>query len=338
MMPPELRCDPVTGQWVGVYTDNSFSPSDYPKGNHRPPQKAICQFCLEKEHLTPPEVDAVRLQGSAPNRPGWQVRVVPNKFPALRIEGNLDSKMEGILEMTRGIGAHEVVIESPDHNKNLCDLREDELTFVIQKYQSRFIDLSKDKRFRYIVIFKNYGESAGASVEHPHTQIIALPMIPQAVLEEIKGAHQYYVKHKACVFCDMIKQEEQDKVRIITQNEHFIVFCPFVSKYPFECWIMPKQHQSQFHLMPEAEQRGLAGAMKEILLRLKVCLSDPSYNFYLHCSSTYAPRASRSFHWHMEIIPKLTPGSGFEWGTGFYIATTEPSLAAGYLREVHINS
>ena len=335
MMPPELRCDPVTGQWVGVSTDNSFSPQDYPAGNHRPPQKAMCPFCLEKEHLTPPEVDAVRLQGSAANHPGWQVRVVPNKFPALRIEGQIDRRIQGILEMTRGIGAHEVVIETPDHEKNLCDLREDELTFVIQKYQSRILDLSKDKRFRYVVIFKNYGEAAGASVEHPHTQIIALPMIPQSVSEEIKGAHQYYLKHKRCVFCDIIDQENKDRVRKIAENDHFVAFCPFVSKYPFECWVMPKSHTLQFHLMTEAEQRNLARVMKETLLRLKVCLSDPAYNFYLHCAPANA-RPTRSFHWHLEIIPKLTPGSGFEWGTGFYVVTTEPSVAAGYLRQVHI--
>ena len=328
----ELRRDPIIGQWVIVHKEDSLGPESYEKQDQTPRHAATCQFCPGREHQTPPEVDAIRDKGSAANTPNWQVRVVPNKFPALKIEGTLDERTDGLFDMSNGIGAHEVLIETPEHEKNIAEYTQKEVSNVIKQYQSRIIDLTGDKRFKYILVFKNYGESAGTSVEHAHSQIIALPMIPKYVAEKIEGAGVYYDKHQRCVFCDMIKQEYEDQKRILTENDDFIAFCPFVPRYAFEFWIMPKRHDSRFTTIDGNVRESLAMILKETLMRLKICLSDPSYNFYLHNAPVNADD-EQAFHWHIEVVPKLTRTTGFEWGTGFYVVRTSPEAAAGYLRD-----
>src|SRR3989338_5940157 len=331
----ELRRDPIVGQWVIVHTDDSWGPTRFDVEAHRFDKAATCQFCPGREHMTPPEVSAIRFNGAHPNSSGWQVRVVPNKFPALRIEGNFDEKRFGVFETANGIGAHEVLIEGPDHKKNLADFTQEEIVYVLDQYQNRVVDLARDKRFKYIVIFKNYGESAGATVEHAHSQIIALPMVPKYVAEELRGAENYYAKNQRCIFCDLIEQEKRDQARIVAENESFIAFCPFVPRYAFEFWILPKAHHSEFSSMTIEERLQLAKIFKETLQHLKSCLSDPSYNYYLHISPVNHGEF-KSFHWHLEIIPKLTRVSGFEWGTGFYVVRTEPGMAAKFLREAKV--
>lgn len=333
----ELRRDPIIGQWVSVHTEDSLGPEHYEKEDQTSRHAATCQFCPGHEHQTPPEVDAIRKEDSAPNTPDWQVRVVPNKFPALKIEGDIEERTQGIFNMSNGVGAHEVLIETPVHDHNLADLTHEEVDDVIKLYQRRLKDLTKDKRFKYIIIFKNYGESAGTSVEHAHSQIIALPMIPKYVLEELEGAKTYYDQHKRCVFCDMVKQEYQDQERILAENDDFIAFCPFVSRYAFEYWIMPKKHHSKFSAMDDKGRYALAGILRETLLRLKNCLSDPSYNYYLHVAPVNTGK-KEEFHWHIEIVPKLTRTTGFEWGTGFYVVRTSPKAAASYLRNAELAS
>jgi len=207
---------------------------------------------------------------------------------------------------------------------------------VIQKYRSRSAGLAQDKRFKYILIFKNFGSSAGASLEHGHSQIIALPMVPKMVLEEIEGARHYFEYRGRCIFCDIIQQEFQDKERIIAENKDYLAFCPFVPRYPFECWIVPKKHSPQFFEISDEEQSNLAVLLKEALCRIKMCLSNPSYNFYLHTAPVNYEK-QESYHWHIEIIPKLTRVAGFEWGTGFYFVPTAPRDAARYLREINFN-
>ncbi len=331
----ELRRDPVLGRWVIVNTSQSLSPDEYGKEERVFHQQEICPFCPGREDRTPAEIESVRYDGSAPNTPGWITRVVPNRFPVLDIEGDLDRKGIGIFDMSRGVGAHEVIVETPDHCKDFPDFSPQELYEVINKYTSRSIDLAKDKRFKYVLIFKNYGWAAGASLEHAHSQVIALPMVPKYVQQSAKGAQAYYETHRSCVYCDILKQEFSDKERIVIENDHFVCFTSFTSRFPFETWIMPKQHQSSFCEMTEQARRGLAHILKETLLRNKKCLSDPSYNFFIH---TAPIRCSlpQSYHWHLEIIPKLTKMAGFEWGTGFYVVRTDPAKAAEYLRQVTI--
>ncbi|MFA5087929.1 MAG: galactose-1-phosphate uridylyltransferase [Candidatus Omnitrophota bacterium] len=329
----ELRRDPIVGRWVIINTDHPLGPNDFEKEDQSAKQAAVCQFCSGRESQTPGEVESIRLNGSLPNTAGWSLRVVPNKFPALQVEGEIDKRGIGIFDMAKGIGAHEVVIETPDHHKNLADFSDQEILSVIKTYQSRLITLAKDKRFKYIMIFKNYGESAGASLEHAHTQILALPLVPKYVLEELEGAQYYYEYRGRCVFCDMIEQEYQDKKRIITENNDFISFAPFVPRFPFESWIIPKKHGFEFCSLAQEGRHNLAMILREVLYRMKKCLSDPSYNFYLHLAPLNNAYQD-SYHWHIEIIPKLTRVAGFEWGTGFYVVETEPGVAAQHLREV----
>ena len=329
---PELRRDPVVGRWVIIDSDHVKGPLDFPQEDNTPARQAICPFCPGREHQTPREVDAVRPLNSPPNTSGWLVRTVPNKFPVLSSDGTLQKEGCGIYDQMTGIGAHEVLIEHPDHDKTLTELTKEEMRLVIGQYQSRFRHLSKDSRFKYVVAFKNFGPSAGATVEHTHSQIIALPMVPKTVLEELKGAENYHESEGRCVFCDVISQEYQDKERIVVENNSFLAFCPYAPRYAFETWIIPKGHNADFVSTDDTTQGHLAQILQEVLHRFKRALRNPSYNYYLHTAPIgYAHSAC--YHWHIEIIPKLTRSVGFEWGTGLHIVPTFPQDAARFLRE-----
>lgn len=327
---PELRRDPLGGRWVIIDTFQPTHPEDFGEESHTY-KEMKCPFCYGNEHMTPPEIEVMRPQGSKPNSPDWQVRVVPNKFPALQIEGDLDRRGIGIYDMSRGVGAHEVIIQSPSHDKEISDLTDEQAVNILAMYCRRATDLTGDKRFKYILIFKNYGPSAGASLEHPHTQLIALPMIPKNVVEEIKGAASYFDYKERCIFCDMLRQEVEERERIIIENKYYIALCPYVSRFPFEVWIMPKKHNGYFCHISQDEIPELAKVLKEVLLRIKAVLHDPAYNFIIHTSPTNIAEMEEGYHWHIEIMPKLTRVAGFEWGTGFYIVSTPPELAAKYL-------
>ncbi len=330
---PELRRDPVNGRWVIVDTERPTQPSEFEVEKHIK-KRGTCPFCYGNEQMTPPEVDVERPKQGKPDTSGWLVRVVPNKFPALKIDERLLRKGEGLYDMSSGVGAHEVIIETPDHNKEMCELSLEEMERVIQAYRRRSIELGKDERFKYILIFKNYGKSAGTSLEHPHSQLIALPSIPKSVAEELRGSHFYYEYKERCIFCDMLYQEFQDSVRMILDNSKFLSFAPFSSRFPYETWIVPKKHHSQFSSLDEEEIKKLAKILKEVLLRIKKVLNDPSYNFIIHTSPIGEERMD--YHWHLEIMPRLIRTAGFEWGSGFYINPTSPEVAAEHLREVKI--
>ena len=332
----ELRRDPVLGRWVIVETEAPLLPGDFQK-EERHWKTDSCPFCYGNEDKTPPEIEAIRDPGTQPDTKGWQVRVVPNKFPALQIEGDIDRRGLGIYDMSSGVGAHEVIIQAPYHRREIPDLLDSEVENIIRMCHRRSRDLEKDRRFKYILLFKNYGPSAGASLAHPHIQLIALPMIPKNPAEEIEGALEYFEFHGRCLFCDMLRQEMQEKIRVVAQNKHFVAFCPFVSRFSFEVWILPRVHHSLFCDISQAEVADLAKVLKEVLLRLRLVLSDPAYNFIIHTSPiNHQDGDLPHYHWHIEIMPKLTRVAGFEWGTGFYIVSTPPELAAKYLTEVEI--
>ncbi len=328
----ELRRDPVTGRWVIIETDRPKSPADYEVEDHVK-RGGVCPFCPGNEHMTPPEIYAYREGEIKPNMPGWQTRVIPNKFPALRVEGNIDRMGIGMYDIMNGIGAHEVIIENPDHNKELCDLMDHEVEKVLWAYRNRSLDLRGDKRFKYILIFKNYGVSAGASLEHPHSQLIALPIVPKRVVEELRFSERYYEYRERCVFCDVMHQEIEERGRIIAENKGFVVFAPFVSRFAFEIAIYPKVHSSDFSYLQKEELVDLARILKETLLRMKLALRDPSYNFIIH-TAPIDGKERADYHWHIEIMPKVGKIAGFEWGTGFYLNQTPPEIAAWALREV----
>ena len=328
---PELRKDPIMGRWVIISTERARRPSDFP---HAPEARrgTGCAFCAGHEDQTPSEVLAFRPNGGGPNSPGWSVRVVPNKFPALRIEGDLGRKGEGIFDMMNGVGAHEVIIESPEHEADLAELTEAQIEDVLWSYHDRVHDLKKDPRFRYILIFKNHGAEAGASLEHSHSQLIALPIIPLNVAEELTGASQYYRYKERCVFCDLIRQEYEDRARLVAENEEFITLCPFAPRFPMETWILPKRHGEAFEQLTRHEYRNLARALRDILRRLNKVLHAPPYNYVIH-SAPVGDASHGYYHWHLEVMPKLTKVAGFEWGTGFYINPMPPEDAASHLRD-----
>ncbi|MGA2314934.1 MAG: galactose-1-phosphate uridylyltransferase [Thermodesulfobacteriota bacterium] len=328
---PELRKDPIHGRWVIISTERSRRPSDF-AAEERRLMGGFCPLCEGNEDRTPPEIVAFRDNGTPPNSPGWTLRVVPNKFPALRIEGELNREGEGIYDKMNGIGAHEVVIETPRHEETLVTLPLKNVENILLAYRERIIDLRRDQRLRYVLVFKNHGVAAGASLEHPHSQIIALPIIPRRVSEEIEGAKTYFNYKDRCVFCDIIRQELQQKHRIITENKSFLSIAPFASRFPFETWILPKIHHPSFEHIAFSQYEQAAQILSDTLQRMNRVLADPPYNYIIHTSS-FPEVDAEHYHWHFEIIPKLTKVAGFEWGTGFYINPTPPEEAAEYMRE-----
>jgi UDPglucose--hexose-1-phosphate uridylyltransferase len=327
---PELRREPVSGRWVIVATERASRPTDF-KTNPQIIKSSFCPFCEGNEDKTPPEILAYRDNGAPPNTGGWRVRVVPNKFPALQIEGDQNKRGEGIYDMMSGIGAHEVIIESPRHIQSLTSLENGNVEEVLLCYRDRLVDLKRDKRFVYGLLFKNVGSSAGASLEHTHSQLIVTPIVPQLVANEMENAKIFYQQRERCLFCDMIQQEIGTDKRIVITTDNFVVFAPFASRFPFEIWILPKKHESHYEDLQDFQTEELASVLKSALTNLEATLDSPSYNYIIH-SAPFNINKSESFHWHIEIIPRLTNIAGFEWGTGFYINPTPPELAAELLR------
>jgi UDPglucose--hexose-1-phosphate uridylyltransferase len=335
---PELRKDPIVGRWVIISTDRAKRPTDFARDEVKM-RGGFCPFCYGNESKTPPEIQAYRPNnnGGSPQRdtPGWTVRVVPNKFPALGIEGNLNRQAEGMFDKMNGIGAHEVIIETNDHNATLATMPVKKIEDVLWAFRDRILDLKKDRRFKYILIFKNHGDSAGASLEHAHSQLIALPVVPIYVAEEIEGAKQYYIYKERCVFCDIVQQESEAGTRVVAENEDFITVAPYAPRFPFETWILPKQHESAFENSSSHHFENLAKAIRVLLNKANQVLDNPAYNLVIHSSPTQDP-ANDHYHWHIEYVPKLTRTGGFEWGTGFYINPTPPEEAARFLRAANV--
>ena len=334
----ELRKDPIIGRWVIIATERGKRPTDFvsakPIG-----EPASCPFCEGNEYMTPPEIYAVRSKDSLANTKGWSIRVVPNKFPALRVEGMVEREGMGMFDKMSGIGAHEIIIESPDHSTDMHNRRPERIMELLDTYQKRMLDLNRDFRLVYIIIFKNMGERAGASLTHSHSQIIATPIVPKRVREEINGSLEYYNYKMRCVFCDIIREEKRFGSRVVYENASFISICPFASRFPFEMWLMPKRHMSGFTYTTQQELFELIDCLSVTMKRLALALGEPQYNWMLHTEpNNLVPRnpwpdIGEHYHWHFEIIPKLTRVAGFEWGTGFYINPTAPEDAAEYLRE-----
>ncbi|MBI4715592.1 MAG: galactose-1-phosphate uridylyltransferase [Nitrospirae bacterium] len=331
----ELRKDPVTGRWVIISSERGRRPSDF---QELPPRRqgGFCPFCPGNEKMTPPEILAYREAGTTPNSPGWSLRVVPNKFPALKIEGNLDKTGVGLFDKMNGIGAHEVIIEAPVHETTLSGLPERKMEDILWAYRDRVLDLRKDMRFQYILIFKNEGEAAGASLEHTHSQLIALPIVPRQVVEEIEGSRTYYNYKERCIYCDIVRQEMYSEERTISENEHFIAVAPFAASVPFETWILPKTHNSSFEEAQPWEYASLARILRNILQRMDKILNVPPYNFIIHTAPLRTQQVRDFYHWHIEITPKLIKTAGFEWGSGFYINPTPPEEAAKFLRDAKV--
>lgn len=335
---PELRKDPIVSRWVIISTERGKRPTDL-RRDEPPPKKEepakFCPFCVGNESATPPEVLAYRPEASKPNEPGWNIRAMPNKFPALMIEGDLNRRGDGIYDTMSGVGAHEVIVESPDHGATMADMPQKQFEDVLWAYRDRTLDLKKDHRIRYILIFKNHGYRAGASLEHSHSQLIALPIIPKTVMEELEGSEAYYKYKERCLFCDLVAQEIEDQKRMVAENEDFLAICPYAPRFPFEMWILPKKHDAHFEDATKHEVSNLAVLFQRVLRKLSKALGDPPYNFMIHTSPVALPNPLY-YHWHIEITPRITRLAGFERGSGFYINPTAPEVSAQYLREIDV--
>ncbi len=339
---PELRKDPLVGRWVVFSPERKQRPQDFgANGNPIPP---IDAFAWGNEHLTPSEVFAIRPPPSAANTPGWEVRVVPNAFPALRIEGELQHEAAGIYDRMNGIGAHEVIIETHDTALPLEEQTVDGVTKVLTAYRTRIQDLRKDSRFRYILIFKNVGPLAGASLRHPHSQLIALPIVPRTVRDKLDAARRHYLEKERNIFEDILRFEQKEGARIVYENNGFAAFCPYASRFPFEICLMPKRQNAHYHQAEDHELALAADALRVVLKKLNKGVGRPDYNLILHTAPLAEPldmpdgNVAADFRWHLEILPRMAGIAGFEFGTGFFINSTLPEEAAQFLRSVKVEA
>jgi UDPglucose--hexose-1-phosphate uridylyltransferase len=322
---PEIRKDPVFGRWVIIASERGLRPNEFRPGSGPDSAAYACPFCAGHEDLTPPAIYSL----PAPDG-GWRLRVVRNKYPALTGDGSVENRRTGIYDRMDGMGFHEVVIETPEHGRRLEEMPEDAVADVLRTFVLRLREIKKDPRIKYVMIFKNHGRNAGASLLHPHSQIIAMPMAPLRVMQEIDGAAEYYRERGTCVFCDIVREETSFGRRVVAENADFLAVTPYASRFSFEMWILPKAHASHFEDMKDAQAAGLAGVLKTALGKLHASLPDLSYNLIVHTMPAQDP-AAEHYHWHIEIMPKLTHVAGFEWGTGFYINTVSPEDAAEIL-------
>lgn len=329
---PDLRKDPITGRWVIIATDRARRPTDFTRERVIPGAGRYCPFCPGHESKTPPEVLSYRTSGG-PNEPGWTLRVVPSKFPALRVEGDLNRRGEGLYDHMNGIGAHEVILESTEHTATLGTMPDKQVSDLMFAVRDRILDLRKDHRLRYIIVFKNHGEPAGATLEHPHSQLIALPVVPKRVQEELDGARRYFEFRERCVFCDIVQQELESEVRVVLRTDHFAVIAPYASRFPFETWIVPLRHASHFESLEATAIHNLGWVLNSVMKKIDSALENPPYNIILH-TAPVQDKPLDHYHWHIEIMPKLTKVAGFEWGSGFYINPTPPEEAARFLRDI----
>lgn len=338
----EFRWDPLKGAWVITENQRTRQPREFIIERQQTPI-TVCPFCPGQESKTPAEVFALRPDDSPANRPGWQVRVVPNKFPVLRIEGHLQEHEFGLYRGIPGVGAHEVIIETPDHRRSLADLDIRETAGVLQAYRARLLDLRQDLRFRYLQIFKNHGVEAGAPLPHAHSQLMAVPITPPVVRRELNSCRKHYLETGRCLICDLLAQEIADGRRVVFNDGQFLVLAPYASCFPFELCLFPILHNHDFALQSDAELLACAKALQNMLRRLYRLLEDPPYNFILHTAPPIKAQNDKpgnwetlpmDYHWHIELVPRLNQIAGFEWGSGFFINSLPPENAAAFLREV----
>jgi len=277
--------------------------------------------------MTPPESD--RLSGPDGR---WRIRTFPNKYPALQADLQPTLTPDPLLERMPGAGLHEVIVETPDHNRPFGALSDEEVTGLFEMFRKRIEHHRRDPRLKYLLIFKNHGKSAGASLPHPHVQLIGLPILPKRAVEETAAARRYFSETHRCAACDMIRTEREAGLRVVAENQAVLCVAPFVSRSPFELWLLPKRHTPDLAAGGPEERRGTALLLRDVLKRLAEVLRDPPYNFILHSSPLAGPADPEYHHWHLELMPRLTRVAGFEWGSGFYINPTPPELAARILR------
>jgi UDPglucose--hexose-1-phosphate uridylyltransferase len=325
---PQLRRDPIAGRWVIIAPERADRPSAFLRpGPER--DDGICPFCPGNEKMTPPEVLARRENGT------WSLRVVPNRYPALRTEIQMNRAGNGLFDTMAGVGAHEVVIETSDHRATLGTLPSEQLESVLRAWQERMVDLARDVRLRAMIVFKNHGGPAGATLHHAHSQLVALPFVPDTLGAELRAANAHFTEKDRCIFCDVVAQELREKERVVLENESAVVLSPWAARSPFELCLFPREHRSSFESANGQDLRSVADALRTVLRKMAVALENPAYNLYLHTMPLREP-PNDWFHWHLEIKPVLTQQAGFEWATGCSINPTAPEEAAAFLRQTEV--
>ena len=332
---PELRQNPITKEWVIIATERAQRPEDFApiKIEETAPAINHCPFCEGNEQITPHEILAYRTYGTQADTPGWWIRIIPNKFPALVPQGNIQRvKQEEFFRFMDGVGEHEVIIESPKHNVSIATMEQKQVEEIFLAYRERYITLSQDPRFEMVMIFKNHGAAAGTSVKHPHSQVIATPITPLHLRHLIDETLRFFDDNGECVFCVAIQKEKMFKERIVFETDNFLAFVPFAASSPFETMVLPKKHDSSFQSTPPERTRELAYAMKTVLAKMHKSLKDPDYNFVIRSAPCHE-KDLEYYHWHIQIFPRVSAVAGFELGSGIYINTVIPENAAKFLCE-----
>lgn len=341
----ELRKDPLTHRWVIVSTERTKSPTEFISSTtvSEPETGKTDPLAEGNEKMTPPEIYAFRPKPGPANSGGWKVRVIPNTYPVLRIEGQNRAEGVGIYDMMDGVGAHEIIVETPKSDQPLETLSLEEIADVFKTFKLRMIDLEHDMRFRYLLVFKNVGKVAGASLSHAHSQLIATPVVPKIVQDKLDKSQAYYHDKERSIFEDILQQELRDNHRIVYQNAGFVAFCPYASRFPFEISIYPRRQMCDFYAAEKNDFLQIADCYKVVIQKLNKALNHPHYNCLLYTaptrSSTAAARMDgleKYFRWHLEIFPRVTMITGFEVGSGFYINPVPPEAAAQFMQDVQI--
>ncbi len=331
---PEMRQNRFTKEWVIIATERAKRPEElksHREAKRLPSYSAQCPFCPGNEHMAPPAVMSI------PQEQDWQVRVVPNKFAALAREGEPWRRIERSRRTMNGVGIHDVIVESRDHSLTPARLPLGNVMEVVRCYRERFRAVSADPRIAHVTIFKNHGVSAGTSLEHPHSQMIATPVISSQVRYRLYEALRHYDEFGECIFCTAIQEELEEKSRIVMISDFFIALEPFASATPFATYLYPRRHMASFGDITEEEMQDLAHMLKTILAKLYVGLEDPDFNYAIR-SAPHENAGVMYYHWYLSVIPRLTRVAGFELGSGMFINTVLPEAAAEFLRNVRIEA
>lgn len=339
----EIRKDIFTGQW-GVFNPELKDRivNFWAKREYHIPKLSSCSFCEGKEQETPPETISYRKSGSSPNNPGWWVRGFKNKDAVLSAEVELDRRPVGIYDIVTGYGVHEIIVETQEHKTQIEELSFNQIRDVLWSFKERITDLKRDRGYKYVIVFKNFGLGTYGSMEHTHSQILATPIMPRKIKDELIQAKTYYADKERCIFCDVIKQELRQGERVVYETQHFVVITPFASNSPYELFILPKMHSHLYEDISPTLANDLSETLAVALKKLSKLLSAPPYTLAIHTAPNLLPRpgywgtVQYDYHWHIEISPRLFRMSGLEWGTGFFFNPILPEEAAAELKNVSL--
>jgi UDPglucose--hexose-1-phosphate uridylyltransferase len=330
---PEIRYNVITREWVVIATERAKRPDQFKRKDAKkelPPYNPQCPFCPGNEAMTPPPTFAI------PDHANWKVRVTPNKFAALNYEGERVRTVKGIRRTVTGVGIHEVIVETRPHNVTMALLTDHDVELIVETYLDRFKSASSDPRIEQVTIFKNHGDAAGTSLEHPHSQLIATPIITSQLRERLSNAQAHYDEFAECIFCRVLELELQDAVRVFLETEHFVGLVPFAAYTPFSFMILPRRHMPTIAEMTDPEAADLARILRRALAKLYHGLSDPDFNYVVR-TAPLELYGVKYYHWYVSVIPRLTKMAGFELGSGMFINVALPEENAAYLRDLKVD-